>query len=193
MLWRVLVFTIVFCAFSWCALLWSYCYFFFMDRVVEVAGELQGFHDLVKAFVVEDAAKAGGLECFVGDGDVDAVPPLDLVGDFFQAAVVECELVLCPERFHIAAILLLIVDFCKGHEGFVVGVALFGFDAGDGDLVVMYDKFFAGLEDDLFVGEVFYRYFDGALEETGFRILFVAIALDIEHGAEDADVDGGGV
>ena len=44
------------------------------------------------------------------------------------------------------------MDFAEGHEGFVVG--FFGFDVREVDLVVMDGEFFAGVEDDLFVGDV---------------------------------------
>jgi hypothetical protein len=45
------------------------------------------------------------------------------------------------------------MDFAEGHEGFV-GVGLFGLYVGDGDLVILDDEFFAGLENDLFAGVV---------------------------------------
>ena len=77
-MWRVLVLQSFFPE-----QLWSDGDFFFVDLIVEVADELEGFHDLRQGFVFEDAAEAGGLELVVGDGDVDAVPAFDLLGHFF--------------------------------------------------------------------------------------------------------------
>ncbi len=85
------------------------------------------------------------------------------------------------------------MDFSKCHEGFVGVVIALGLCLyiGQGELVIVDGELFVGPEDDLAFGVCMQGDFDGALEEGGLGILFVAIGADVKRGTQDADVDGG--
>ncbi len=53
---------------------------------------------------LEDAAEAGGPEPGVAKGDLCAVPAFELEGNFFEAAVIEGQLIFCPKHFYIGAV-----------------------------------------------------------------------------------------